>query len=407
MGNDGTIVQIPGSQKEYRVPINVRFSKGMGSSGQANSLICESGTKMAHRFTAEASLTAQYAGVSASASAQYDYGRVFKVDSLYGMYSFNQETYHAFLADAATNEFLNQNLTEDIRGLPQWDPNTSFEKYSSFFEDWGTHLIVRCTAGTRYQLCIEKENMKEERKTAFAANINFEYKGIVSAEAKITNQLEYDEYRNTRRYQCKVLGGNPANNGNLAQDPTDKDKFIAWQGSRRNAEDDAIVNMEVQSIGQFLKGSRVPELKDQSLRLIQATEYLSKFRKLKGVFSAIDMVSEFDQAELKVDAPPGINIKATSVSDGWEATSLAPNHLKFQHSLRGSTLFVDVEIYAPMVAVDVTAGANCKDNVARLALSPTGGKYRTIIYGKGAHKTRVPRLDEPGKWFAPPANCHG
>ena len=112
------------------------------------------GSEASEKFENDASLSAKYLAVSGSVSTQYATEKSFRRENQYSFYSLNSEVYQASLREYA--DLLNGDaLKSRVKQLPKpFDPTKPNEvkDWKDFFATFGTHVIVNCTYGARFQL---------------------------------------------------------------------------------------------------------------------------------------------------------------------------------------------------------------------------------------------------------------
>ena len=125
-----------------------------------------SGTEASSDFQSNASLSVRYLAVSGSVSASYATQKSFRQENQYAFYSFNADTYGASLRDYL--DLLNESaLKKRINELPKPFDGSKEEhvrQWSGFFASFGTHVIINCSYGARYQM-VSKQCLIEHKHT--------------------------------------------------------------------------------------------------------------------------------------------------------------------------------------------------------------------------------------------------
>ncbi|KAM3504182.1 hypothetical protein MY11210_008453 [Beauveria gryllotalpidicola] len=415
MSTKGGEVKPPGSSSSYWKPENAVI-RDYGANTKSYDLYVETGEELSTKFGADANLSIAYGGLSVSASSQYSYESSFKSTSVYGNYSFDQKVYSVQLADP--HKFVNSGLVDEAKVLKPWKQDeATYDKYRLFFEKWGTHVLIECFLGTRYQLAIEKLETSSEKKQEVKACVSLEYKGIVSGGGGAVDDRVYQAYLNTRKSDCLVLGGDKGKAGILARDPRSMEKFNNWQESRKVDAMEALLAAKAESLGIFLAASSVQSHIEASRRLKPALDYFSTFRLLSGVFTLDHPDSRL--AEGLADASigcsitplPGLMVKPGH-ANGWTVNQLSPSSFTARLGA-GLEEGLPISVTAPMHPVDVTLTSDMgywpiiTSLVNKLMLSPdpaASSGYRTRILAKVDNTRKVvhiPRLDLAGT-FGPP-----
>ena len=144
----------------FDVPRCIGIAKDI-SSVQGNYITYKSGSEASQSFQVDASLSVRYLAVSGSASASYATEKSFRQENQYAFYSFNADTYSASLRDYA--DLLNESaLKRRIEDLPVPFNGTNPEHvkdWREFFSSFGTHAIINCSYGDRFQLVIVQSDI--------------------------------------------------------------------------------------------------------------------------------------------------------------------------------------------------------------------------------------------------------
>lgn len=221
-------------------------------------MICESGSELAKSLNVTASVSASYAGVSVSSSAQYDDESSVKSAHMYGIYSLDSRSYSVYRdGHKLERDDFDKELIEAAEKLPPWDKTADILKvYTEFFNEWGTHVIGECYLGARCQLTIEIDEQSEEEIENFKVYVKAKCKGVVSAsgDASVKKTEKYKQYEKHRNTTCLVRGGPQKTSVPLTNDPANAQLFKEWSNSLDGKESD-LIRVRVDSIGNLLKSS--------------------------------------------------------------------------------------------------------------------------------------------------------
>ncbi|KAF5866533.1 hypothetical protein ETB97_011418 [Aspergillus alliaceus] len=380
MAKTGNKAQPPGEKKPYLVPDNVEY-RYLGTNSSRNDLICEMGSELAPKLGMNMSLSGRYAGISISSNSQHSYEPSLRFNSLYGIYSFDQQSYRLYLDRDRCYSFVNMGFINAAEQLPSWEERPAiYQVFKSFFETWGTHLVVQCHMGTRYQLRVEREQASQNMRDDFSAHVKAEYQGIMGGSYGVENEDEYRRYLNVRTTQCKVLGGDAGYAAILANDPASKEAFQNWQSNRFH-ERDAVTNTQIQRLDTFLQGSNETSQKKIGERLAPALDYICNFMELKGRLKFIPISARNERlqwAECKITYLPGMEIIPENKM-GWRVTRISPAHVKFEQCNSDENyLEVGITIRGPTHIVDVSFNGGLESGSASLfrylLLSSSGPK---------------------------------
>ena len=141
---DGVVYNVPGVIRVFQEPIS-----------QGTFLTYATGNDAQKAFRADAGLPARYLAVTGTDTAVVlAHDRSFIRENQYAFYSFTNSAYSARLVDYA--DFLNEAaLLRGVEDLPQrfdGDDDKVLDAYKSFFQRFGSHVIVNANYGARFQL---------------------------------------------------------------------------------------------------------------------------------------------------------------------------------------------------------------------------------------------------------------
>ncbi|RFU79238.1 hypothetical protein TARUN_2950 [Trichoderma arundinaceum] len=326
--------EFPGG-KAYSIPENTELFSGARTT-VTNTLRVETGSELASDFDTQNSLSASYAGISASASAQYSYHSSLISSNWYAIVSVDHKS---FLLSLQTDLYdnINPKLIAAAQALPPWSINTEvYATYMDFFNRWGTHVMLACTFGARYQLRVESDSSSKETRESFHTHVSAEYSGVASikGDSSVKNTENYKSYLKTRSSQALVYGGADGPGVILSHAPDyDSEKydkaFEDWANSLNDALATNLVNVRVDSIGKVLQGSPHPDHQEVSEKLVSAMDYISKIRVLQGTIecTASGLVTN-PHYECLVDGDPGLELKyLKALSGSIRGRQLSPNQI--------------------------------------------------------------------------------
>jgi hypothetical protein len=308
--------------KTYLLPKNVRANIGNRRT-VVNSIKVESGDELAQELDASASLSGNYAGFSASASAQYSYGSSLSSTKYYAVLSVDHTSFTLALeGHGETDSRINPELIQAVKQLPEWDLKQEIhDKYVRFFRSWGTHYIKSCTFGARFQLKIENHASEAQSKENFEVNVGAEYNGIanVKGDVSVKGGHEYKTYLKTRQFQTKVYGGSSSSSLILGNAPDEPEKyqeaFNGWANSLNDAVASNLINIKIDSIGNLLSNSSVQEHNNIADKLVKALEFLASKRLAEGFLKLSlpkESPSQTHVRELSIQGTPGVLIRQSS-----------------------------------------------------------------------------------------------
>ncbi|KAI6039604.1 MAC/Perforin domain-containing protein [Pisolithus marmoratus] len=192
------------------------------------------GNDAQNAFRADAGLPARYFAVTGTDTAiAVAHDRPFIGENQYAFYSFTNSVYAARLRDY--DDLLNEDaLLRGVEDLPQqFNGNNEnvLAAYKSFFQSFGSHVIVNANYGARFQLSAWALNDNASVNAKFNTDVKAFFNGIpdggeydetVKSEAQYTIFLEYLQRLVT------VVGGDAQLSSNLTSDPTSWSTYKQW-----------------------------------------------------------------------------------------------------------------------------------------------------------------------------------
>ncbi|KAG4034722.1 hypothetical protein MFRU_002g00750 [Monilinia fructicola] len=394
----GRTITVPGSERKYWLPGN--FEKhDTGSTTVTHSLICRTGSELASDFSADASVSANYAGFSAEANAGYAYSTCFKSDSLFGIYSLDQKNYAISVVNKKTTyDSIDEEYIEAAARLPPWktitkdradlaEVTTIYKQFARFYSRYGSHLIQEGYMGTRYQLEIEQRETSDDSKAAFSLHVKAEYQGAIggSVSVDVKKSESYKQYTSQRKSDCKVLGGDAGKSGTLSHlSPDDAVSYNAafkeWQESRKDGATDALLHIRVKEMGKFLQESHIEAQVVVGARISDAWGYFKDFYTFRGEVSLFNS-REGGTIKLEVTALPGLEVRLSGKGN-VRITRVKPSVVEVEILSGAVVEDMDLTIVAPDRPVELLFSNGKAAQMALLLLNKYGPeKYRTGFNG--------------------------
>ncbi|OKL59598.1 hypothetical protein UA08_05090 [Talaromyces atroroseus] len=267
--------QIPGLNGAHAsLAENVRFVQG-ASQGTANYLTVLTGSELIDKLSTGVEFSGSYSAVTVSAGANYSYEKSVKRTDLYALYSSQTEIYSVLLDDEMVIDNINPRFWAAAKALPDLDENgTHEEAYRKFFFNWGTHVIVRGTVGTRYQFKVQTSDVVSSDKETWGLSVKANYAGVISGNANVNQGTVEDRFKNTVQGQVNIIGGDESSRLELLRDHDNKAKFDKWCQSRGNGQNESTTKINVKTIGDLLSGSPADEYQTTGAKLNSGLSYL-------------------------------------------------------------------------------------------------------------------------------------
>jgi len=167
-----------GSNIVYSTPRNVN-THYVDNTARSHSIF-QSGSKLEQQIEGSLELQAKYLAVSGKLAVKASLERTVKQEGMYALISSTYERYRAELDFGESHaDLINPRLIVELQALhPSFDNSdiASKQKFYSFAEKWGTHLITGLIYGQRYTLKSETMSTDSDVISNFSANINLHTK---------------------------------------------------------------------------------------------------------------------------------------------------------------------------------------------------------------------------------------
>ncbi|KAG6369321.1 hypothetical protein JVT61DRAFT_15040 [Boletus reticuloceps] len=220
---------------EYDVPQAVRISQEPLSQGTFVSYA--TGTDVQKAFRADAGLPARYLAVTGTdAAILLAQDRSFIREYQYALYSFTHSAYAARLADY--DDLLNESaLLRGVEDLPQrfnGDDERVLDAYKSFFERFGSHVIVNANYGARFQLNAWASNDNASVNAKFNTDVKAYFNGIPNGgqyDERVKSEAQYKVFLEYLQRIVTIIGGDSQLSSNLTSDPTRWATYAQWSAT--------------------------------------------------------------------------------------------------------------------------------------------------------------------------------
>jgi hypothetical protein len=281
---------------EYTVPWCVGIMTDV-TRNDGSLITSRTGTEASEKFENDASLSAKYLAVSGSVSTQYATEKAFRRENQYAFYSLNSETYQAALREYS--DLLNEDaLKTRMKQLPKpFNPTNASEvkQWKDFFATFGTHVIVNCTYGARFQLVrlhapkksqsltmcnniqnVWASNSESSVNTRFALDVQASFNGVTSGgkvDEHVKDESQYKDFEAFMQKVVSVEGGDKELAVSLAVDPTQYDVYKEW--AKTVSQSPNLSSFEVIELWALLRDAKTKALRDAADAAEDAFIYLS------------------------------------------------------------------------------------------------------------------------------------
>ncbi|KAF8435378.1 MAC/Perforin domain-containing protein [Boletus edulis BED1] len=229
---DDNLRQVDIDDVVYDVPQAVRISREPLSQGTFVSYA--TGTDVQKTFRADAGLPARYLAVTGTdAAIVLAQDRSFIREYQYAFYSFTHFVYAARLADY--DDLLNESaLLRGVEDLPQrfnGDDERVLDAYKSFFQRFGSHVIVNANYGARFQLNAWASNDNGSVNAKFNTDVKAYFNGIPNGgqyDERVKSEAQYKVFLEYLQRIVTVIGGDSKLSSNLTSDPTRWATYAQW-----------------------------------------------------------------------------------------------------------------------------------------------------------------------------------
>ncbi|KAG8215623.1 hypothetical protein J3R82DRAFT_7492 [Butyriboletus roseoflavus] len=219
----------------YNVPEPIRITQD--SIFQGNFLSYPDGSAARRAFSSDAALPARYFAVTGTDGAiVLSRDRVFIHQNQYAFYSFIHSAYVANLVNYI--DLLDANaLLRGVEDLPpqfNGDNEGVLAEYRSFFQRFGTHVIVKSNYGGRFQLNAWALNDNEAVNANFVTDVKAYFNGIPNGgeyDERVKSEPQYKIFLEYLQRIVTAVGGNAQLSSSLTADPTNWETYSKWSDS--------------------------------------------------------------------------------------------------------------------------------------------------------------------------------
>lgn len=212
---------------KHAIPKGVLFSDEF-QEGTSEAEVSETRHEVEQKLAAEANVSGGFGQFSAAFSSSYSFDRSRSQDYSFGSKQFASQLWTLSLAEIPEPELpVAGDLVATIQALPA-NYAQSRDWYDRFFTDFGTHFIAAVGVGGRCLLYVSVLKSADLSQEKIGAQLDIEYGAFVKASGKVDYSDLVKDYRENRRHQERVFGGDVTLAGQLQ---SGEGKFQEWTES--------------------------------------------------------------------------------------------------------------------------------------------------------------------------------
>lgn len=250
------------------------------------------GRDAASAFRADASYPLRYFAVSGTTSSTYAAQKSFLESHQYAFFSYSEGSYTARLRDYF-DSLVERQLINGLSGVPKpFDPSKTavVNKYTEFFNDYGSHIIHSVNYGARYPLVrftftvnhfsnifpkkVWASNQTPAVNNMFNTDVKAKFNGIPSGgvfDAGVKGQDQYKLFSEYFQYLVTISGGGDRSKlANVDGTYTDYQKWI----SSIKQNNPGLLSFQVIEIWSLMKFAESLELRSYAGPLYDAFMYI-------------------------------------------------------------------------------------------------------------------------------------
>ncbi|KAI0055779.1 hypothetical protein BV25DRAFT_1723621 [Artomyces pyxidatus] len=228
----------------YDVPLNCTIAAVNVPSGTSSYRTYERGSTVAHDVETNSDVSANYMAVSGSVDASYSISKTFQEKYQYAIFAHNS-TLFTVSFDNYISSISPLKLRALTAGLVPFDPTnpTVVSAYRRFFQNVGTHVIISCNYGARFQLTVWASNENSAVNSSWGVDVAAAFNGLVTDgkfDASVKSTDQYKTFLGLMQKTVSCSGGDPAIAEKILALPQDDNVyqwFSDWSKTARNTPD--------------------------------------------------------------------------------------------------------------------------------------------------------------------------
>jgi hypothetical protein len=255
--------------------------------------------------------------VSGEAGAGYSISKSFKESQSYAFLSYNQTMLQVSIEEWATyvdNSPVNRSGITALSAFDHADPAV-VQQYKNFFSNYGSHTVVGCTYGGRFQLTIWASNSNKNTREDFKANLTVAFDGLTSGgsvDTSVKGSNEYKIFASSMQKTCSCQGGDGALAASLSSNPSGTATFDAWVKTAKS--NPAIMSMKTVPIWEVLSNSSDPAISSKAQGISDAFTWLTNYP--TEIQTKCQFTINSDWAEVDILTPSTTILLDTVLLDG-------------------------------------------------------------------------------------------
>ncbi|KAK1234036.1 hypothetical protein PQX77_002774 [Marasmius sp. AFHP31] len=306
----------------YNVPKAIAVLEA--ESGTNDFVHYPTGNEAAIAFRNNAALGTHFMSVTGDPSVGRATEKHHRRNLQYAYYSFARSKYIAMLKDYAG--LLNEpRIKTGLEQLPvpfNGQNQDVLNKYKSFFERFGTHVVTKVAYGAHYQLHLWAPTTDPTVNPNWGGNVRADYNGIPTHgeyDPGARDSDQYKAYLGLKQRIESVFGGGRDQARPLAMTPT-WPNFQAWASTSQ--QNPALLSFVVDEIWSLMRNAEDGYIVNAAPRIEEAFNFIVNNPKVYK--TQVTLTIEADWAEFGLLTPSAIVIKGETVPPNtvWDETKL-------------------------------------------------------------------------------------
>lgn len=304
--------------KNWDVPNNVSIAADDVTAGQTSHHTWESGQAAVKNMSADTSLSGKYMAFKCDGDVQYALNKTFTSDNSYDLYSFVQT--HAIVKLNHLAKSLDEGeILKTMNDYKPWnkDDKATRDSYRSFYELYGSHVIIGCDYGAKFCMTNYASNSSKKVSENFQAIVNAEYSGVIAEgqfDAKFSTGEERTEFEKSWSKIVTICGGDATIATQLSSAPQAKNTSEVLHKWIQTANTNPMVmSFELLPIWSMFQLSHKKEIRDRVQDFENAYGFLSNNPRKHRTDCTFSLQS--DWAEVMIRTPSARIVSVTPPSD--------------------------------------------------------------------------------------------
>ncbi|KAI0054343.1 hypothetical protein BV25DRAFT_915611 [Artomyces pyxidatus] len=263
----------------YDVPTNCTIADDV-TSGDSSYRTYVTGSDAASDFEVNSDVSVKYMAVSGSVDASYAIAKTFHHQYQYAIFAYDSTLFMVSFEDYMSH-ISSAKLKVLTAGLLPFDPTNAavVNAYRRFFQNAGTHVIVGCNYGARFQLNVWASNENSSVNKNWGVNVTAAFNGLVASgqfDLSIKSSDQYKQFSGYMQKSVSCFGGDPAIAGQLATEPQADavyQRFTDWSKTARNTPD--VMSLALMEMWNIMSLASDPEVSARANDIQNAFKWIT------------------------------------------------------------------------------------------------------------------------------------